>query len=127
VNIDRFLKVATSHAENVRVTRTGINPLLFLVALVSLPALILSVVVRESWLSVALLGFAGLPILVTIVAYFVLVFRRPELLQSEEYRLKLDALRIIYKRGVSPEALKATSEIAHLETVTGRKRNGEKQ
>jgi hypothetical protein len=35
MRLDRLLKTATSHVETIRVSRTGINPLLWLVGLVT--------------------------------------------------------------------------------------------
>ena len=125
--LDPLLKAATSHAESVKVTRTGISPLLWVVGLMALPALVLSAWIGQGWLSVAYFCFAGLLTFIAIGAYFVLLFARPEMLQSEEYRLRRDALLMIYKHGASPQTLKVTSELARLESGTSRKRNEEKQ
>ena len=121
-----FLRAATSHVESVKVTRTGINPLLWVLALMALPALVLSAWIGQGWLSGACFCFSALLTLVVIAAYFILLFRRPEMLQSEEYRLRHEALLMIYKQGASPETLKVTSELARLESGTGRRRNEEK-
>jgi hypothetical protein len=118
LKLDDLIKAATSRVETVRVTRTGINPLLWLAGLVTIPALALSVLTDNVGLRAALLAVGALPTTAAIVAYFVLLFRYPDMLQSEEYRLRQHAMLIAFKHGATPEILQATAEIARLESGT---------
>jgi len=105
MKLDRLIGAATSHIETVRVSRTGVNPLLWLVGLVTVPALVLSVLTDNAWRSAALVAVGVLPPAVAIVAYFVILFRR-------------HAMLIAFKHGATPEILRATAEIARLESGT---------
>ena len=115
MKLDRLLKSATSHVETVRISRTGVNPLLWIVGLAAPWAMIHSV-------SLALFGggkgdfFAAAFLLVAIVTipiaaecYFVIFFLRPEFLESEEYRPALTANeRGRGQAGVRPAAKRRT-------------------
>ncbi|MGO9744266.1 MAG: hypothetical protein ACLPN5_22645 [Roseiarcus sp.] len=105
-----------------KVSRTGINPLLWLVGLITPPSLFFSVWTADSALRIVLFVFAATPPAVAIVAYFMLLFLRPEMLESEEYRLRRHELLIRYRHGDIPESLQATAEIARLESRTGEDR-----
>ncbi|MDE3175967.1 MAG: hypothetical protein KGM15_07665 [Pseudomonadota bacterium] len=59
--------------------------------------------------------FAAVPALFAFVAYFVLLWRRPEMLESEEYRLKRHAQLTSYERGASTEILDARDEALRLQ------------
>jgi hypothetical protein len=118
LKLDDLIKAATSRVETVRVSRTGISPLLWLVGLVTIPALAFSVWTDNAALRAALIGFAGIPLAAAIIAYFVLLFWRPDMLQSEEYRLKQHAMFMAFRHGATPEILQATAEIARFESGT---------
>ena len=122
MTLDRLIKAATSHVETVKVTRTGINPMLWIVGLVTPGGMVLSVLTESPGLRVALFTLAALAPLLATVAYFVLLFRRPEMLESEEYRLRRYALFKAYKHGASPDTVEVTGEIARLESGTLRGR-----
>lgn len=122
MTFDRLMKAATSHVETVKVSRTGINPLLWLVGLITPLSLFLSVWTGDFALRIALFVFAAAPPIVAIVAYFMLLFRRPEMLESEEYRLRRHELLIKYQHGDPPKPLEAAVEIARLESRTGGQR-----
>jgi hypothetical protein len=118
MTLDRLIRAATSRIETVRVTRTGINPLLWLAGLVTIPALVLSVLTDNAGLRAALFAVGVLPPIAAIIAYFLLLFWYPDMLQSEEYRLRRHAMLIAFKHGATPEILQATAEIARLESGT---------
>ena len=124
MTFDRLVKAATSHVETVKVSRTGVNPLLWLVGLITPLSLFLSVWTGDLALRIALFAFAALPPAVAIVAYFMLLFRRPEMLESEEYRLRRYELLIKYRHGDLPKSLEAAAENARLESRTGEGRRG---
>lgn len=112
MRLDDLVRTVTSRVETVRVVRTAINPLLWLVGIVTPLSLVLAVAAGDALMRTAMLGLASLPVVVTIVAYFVLVFRDPDRLQSEEYRLRQRALQMLYKKGANAEVVDATKEIA---------------
>jgi hypothetical protein len=124
VILDPLLKAATSHVESITVSRTGINPLLWLVGLVAPLAMVLAVVVGDNWLRVAFFCLAVALPAGAFAAYFVLLFLRPDMLQSEEYRLRREAI-IIFKQGASPEILRAAGDLARLDSRTGDASKGE--
>ena len=122
-----FLPSASARVEAVRVVSSALNPLLWLTGIVSPLSLVLAAWLSDVFLREVLLGLAVLPVLATIVAYFLFMFRDPDRLQSEEYRLRRDALSMIYKHGASPATLKATSELVRLEDGRGGRRGKEIQ
>ncbi len=109
-----------------RVVRTAINPLLWLVGITTPLSVVLAATVTDQWMRIALFGLAGTPVVVTIAAYFVLMFRDPDRLQSEEYRLQQRALQIFYKQGASAEIVDVAKEIARTENLRGGFTDGEK-
>lgn len=126
MRLDDLVRTVTSRVETVRVVRTAINPLLWLVGIVTPLSLVLAVAAGDALMRTAMLGLASLPVVVTIVAYFVLVFRDPDRLQSEEYRLRQRALQMLYKKGANAEVVDATKEIARTEDLFGGFENGDK-
>jgi hypothetical protein len=112
--------------ETVRVIRTAINPLLWLVGIVTPVTLVLAVAVGETWTRAALLSLGAFPVVVTIVAYFVFMFRDPDRLQSEEYRLRQRALQMLYRKGASAEVVDAAREIVRTEKLPGGFGDGDK-
>jgi hypothetical protein len=55
------------------------------------------------------------------------MFRDPDRLQSEEYRIKQRALQILYKKGESADIVDVANQIARIETSTARANTGEKE
>jgi hypothetical protein len=60
--------------------------------------------------------FAAIPVVLALVAYFVLLLSRPEMLESEEYRLRRHAQLMSYERGASTEILDARKEALRLQS-----------
>lgn len=112
-----MLKASSSRLETVRVVRTALNPLLWLVGIVSPLALALTAVVSDAAFRFALLGFAGAPVMVTIAAYFILMFREPDRLQSEEFRLRQIALRLIMQKNSDAEIVEREAQLTRIEDV----------
>jgi len=57
---------------------------------------VLALLAGETWFRLALFATGALLLTVTVVAYFILLFRDPDRLQSEEYRLRQRELAMIY-------------------------------
>jgi uncharacterized membrane protein len=120
LRLQDLVRATTARAETVRVVRTAINPLLWLDGIVTPLALVLAVVASGSGgVQAALIVLAAIPVVVTIVAYFILLFRDPDRLQSEEYRLRQRALQILYRKGASAEIVDAATQIARMEKLSG--------
>jgi hypothetical protein len=122
-----FIRAATSRVETLRVVRTAVNPLLWMTGIVTPLSLVLAVIANERWMRVALLSLGALPVAVTLAAYFVLLFRDPDRLQSEEYRLRQRALQMVYKKGAGAEIVDAATEIVRTERLPGGFGDGDQQ
>ena len=127
MGLDDILRAAASRVETVRVVRTALNPLLWLVGIVCSLALTLSIAVGDPMLRLLSFGLAAATVVVAIVAYFILLFRDPDRLQSEEYRLQQRALQILYKQGGGAEIVDVAKEIARTESLQGGFGSGDKQ
>jgi hypothetical protein len=124
LRLEELVKATSSRVDTVRVVRTAVNPLLWLVGLVTPLSIVSAVMLGELWIRIVLLSLAFLPVLITAVAYFVYMFRDPDRLQSEEYRLRRDAL-VAFKQGASPEMLQAAEDFGRLDSRTGRTSDGD--
>jgi len=119
LKLQDLVRAATARVETVRVVRTAINPLLWLVGIVTTLAFVLAVVAGGSpAIQAALLVFGAVPVVAVIVAYFILLFRDPDRLQSEEYRLRQRALQMVYRKGASAEIVDAATQIARMEKLS---------
>jgi hypothetical protein len=108
------------------VVRTAINPLLWLVGITTPLALVLGFLTTNPPVRIFLFGFATAIVAVAFVAYFLLLFRDPDRLQSEEYRLRQRALQMLYKQGASAEIVDVAREIPRTESLPRGFSNGEK-
>ncbi|MBY6242204.1 hypothetical protein [Methylosinus sp. Sm6] len=89
----------TSRAGIVRV-RNALNPLLWSISLGTPMCWVAAYFFRDD--TILKYGFSALgalPILGTLAAYAVFLFRDPTRLQSEEYQLRHQALQILHKQG----------------------------
>jgi hypothetical protein len=84
MKLEEIIRTGLSRVDTIRVVRTAINPLLWLVGLTTPIAFILVAVISDQMIRLALLVFAAIPVLVTLVAYVIFMFRDPDRLQSEE-------------------------------------------
>jgi hypothetical protein len=126
LKLEDIVRATASGADTVRVVRTAINPLLWLTVITAPLALVLAVLVGESSARVFLFAFAVAIVTATFVAYFVILFRDPDRLQSEEYRLRQRALQMLYKQGASAEIVDVAREIPRTESLPGAFSDGDK-
>lgn len=63
---------------------------------------------------------------VTVVAHLILLFRDPDRLQSEEYRLRQRELTIIYRKGANAEIVDRAHETPRVESLPGGSGDGGK-
>lgn len=87
MGLAEIIRTGLPRVDPIAVTRTALNPLLWLVGVVTPPALILASIVGDPVVRMGLLVFAAVPIPFTMVVYLIWMFRDPDRLQSEEYRV----------------------------------------
>jgi hypothetical protein len=107
--------------------RTAINPLLWLVGLTTPLAFILSAIVDDRLIRVLLICFATIPVVATLIAYVIFMFRDPDRLQSEEYRIRQRALQILYRKGGSADIVDVANQVARIESSHNEPDVGEKR
>jgi hypothetical protein len=127
MKLEEIFRTALSRVDTIRVVRTAINPLLWLVGLTTPLAFILAAFVSDRLIRVILIIFAGVPVLTTLVVYIIFMFRDPDRLQSEEYRIRQRALQFLYRKGGSTEIVDVAKEVARVETSDARAGSGEKE
>jgi hypothetical protein len=116
MKLDEIIRTGLSRVDTIRVVRTAINPLLWLVGLTTPIAFILAAIIGDQMIRFVLLGFAAVPVLVTLIAYVIFMFRDPDRLQSEEYRIRRRALEILYKTGGNTEIVDVANQVIRVET-----------
>jgi len=126
MKLEDIIRAGLSRVDTIRVVRTAINPLLWLVGLITPLALVLSAIVADPVLRIALIGLAALPVFATLVIYVIFMYRDPDRLQSEEYRIRQRALQILYKKGGSTEIVDVANQAARVEKSYPRIGDGEK-
>jgi hypothetical protein len=117
MKVDEVIKSAISRAAVVRV-QNALNPLLWVLAISAPICWIAAYMFRDD--PILKYGFAGLgalPIVASLVAYFLYFFLDRDRLQSEEFVLKQRALQIVYRKGASAEFVDAAREIARTESL----------
>jgi hypothetical protein len=87
MKLEEEIRTGLSRVDTVRVVRTAINPLLWLVGLTTPIAFFLTAIIGDQMIRLVLLCFAAVPVLATLIAYAIFMFRDPDRLQSEEYRI----------------------------------------
>jgi ABC-type bacteriocin/lantibiotic exporter with double-glycine peptidase domain len=125
MKLEEIIRTGLSRVDTIRVVRTAINPLLWLVGLTTPIAFILVAIIGDQTIRLALLVFAAIPVLVTLVAYVIFMFRDPDRLQSEEYRIRQQALRILYKTGGNTEIVDVANQVIRVEASSPRSGGGE--
>jgi hypothetical protein len=127
MKIEEIVRTGLSRVDTIRVVRTAINPLLWLVGLTTPLAFILAAFSGDQLTRLLLICFAAVPVIVTLVVYVIFMFRDPDRLQSEEYRIRQRALQILYKKGESADIVDVANQIARIETSATRADTGEKE
>jgi hypothetical protein len=126
MKVEEIVKTGLSRLDVVRV-RSVVNPLLWLVGLTMPFSVLAAVLVDGQLLKLIFLGFSGVSIISTLIAYFIFMFRDPDRLQSEEYQLRQRELRMIYRHGRRPDIFDETNQAVRVEAPDPRIDAGEKQ
>lgn len=127
MKIEEIIRAGLSRIDTIRVVRTAINPLLWLVGLTTPLAFILSAIIDDRLIRVLLICFAAIPVIATLIAYVIFMFRDPDRLQSEEYRIRHRALQILYRKGGSADIVDVANQVARIESSHGEPGVGEKR
>ena len=116
MKLDEIIKTGLWRLDVIKV-RTAVNPLLWLVGLITPLIFVTAIIIDDRLIRIGLLAFAALPIIVTIVAYFIFMFRDPDRLQSEEYRLQLKEINLRYRQNRKPDKYnKANQPVQYLDS-----------
>jgi hypothetical protein len=126
MNLGDIVRGAVSGVDTVRVVRTAINPLLWVVGLTVPLSCVLAFLATDPLVRILFFGFAAVVLVVAFIAYFILLFRDPDRLQSEEYRLRQRALQMLYRQGASPEIVDVAREIPRSERLPSGQGDGDK-
>ncbi len=127
MRVDEVIKSAIDRAGVIRV-KNAMNPLLWLSPISATICWIAAYVFRDD--PILKYGFAGLgslPIIASLVAYFLYFFLDRDRLQSEEFILKVRQLQLRYRRKASAEIVDAAREIVRKEKLPGGFGNGDKR
>jgi hypothetical protein len=127
MKLEEIIRTGLSRVDTIRVVRTALNPLLWLVGLTTPAAFILAALISDQFMRLILLGFAAIPVVATLVAYVIFMFRDPDRLQSEEYRIRQRALQILYKKGGSTEIVDVAKQVTRIEASPRRPVDGENE
>ncbi len=114
MKLDEIIKTGLWRLDVIKV-RTAVNPLLWLVGLTTALSFGTAIVINDRLIRVGLLAFAALPVIVTIIAYFIFMFRDPDRLQSEDYRIRQRAIQLLYRKGGTTEIVDVTRQELRLE------------
>jgi hypothetical protein len=105
MRVDEVIRSAIDRAGVIRV-RNAMNPLLWLLAISAPICWIAAYAFRDDpILKYGLAGLGALPIVASLVAYFLYFFLDRDRLQSEEFVLKQRELSIIERKGLPPMPL----------------------
>jgi len=127
MKLEELIRTGLSRVDTIAVKRTAINPALWLVGLITPLSLVLTAIIGDQVARWILFCFAAAPVLFTFVVYVVFMFRDPDRLQSEEYGVRQQALRYLYKKGGSTEIVDIANQVARIETSQSRLDGGEKK
>lgn len=126
MKLEEIIRTGLSRVDTIAVKRTAINPALWLVGLVTPISLLLAAVFGDETTRLILFCFAAAPVLFTFLIYAVLIFRDPDRLQSEEYRIRQQALKYLYKKGGNTEIVDIASQMLRIEKSQTQSDGGER-
>jgi hypothetical protein len=78
MKLEEIIRTGLSRVDTIRVVRTALNPLLWLVGLTTPAAFILAAFIGDQFIRLILLCFAAIPVVATLVAYVIFMFRDPD-------------------------------------------------
>ena len=115
MSISDLIRAASGRVDAVRVVSSALNPLLWLTGLVTPLSLIFAYLATDPWKSIVFFVFAALPPVLTAMVFAYFMISDPDRLQSEGFRLRQQALKVIIRRGANTEVVGAATDIARIE------------
>ena len=126
MSLDEIVR-GVSRAGVVRV-HNAMNPLLWTMAVASPVCFLKAYGFRDNpFLRTLLVGIGALPILLTLIAYFIFMLRDPDRLQSEEFRIKQQAIQVLRKTGRGIDIVDVATDVPRVERVRARPAEGDEQ
>jgi ABC-type multidrug transport system fused ATPase/permease subunit len=125
MKLEEIVRAGLSRVDTIRVVSTAVNPLLWLVGMTTVSAVVAILFVGDQLVRLALIGFAAVPVLATLVFYAIFMFRDPDRLQSEEYRIQLRELKLRLRQHQRPEIVDITGQKARIERPAPRSDTGD--
>jgi len=124
VILDKVVRRALSRAGVVRV-RSALNPFLWSVVW-SIVFGVFAIVFRDDALAKYFcLVLAALPELAALAVGVGFAVKDPDRLQSEEFVLRKQTLKVVYRRGATAEQVNAAKDIGVIERLSKPRRKGE--
>ncbi|MDQ2079314.1 hypothetical protein RA307_03900 [Xanthobacteraceae bacterium Astr-EGSB] len=120
MKLGEIIRASLSSVDTIGVKRTAANPALWIVGLISPLTLILALIAGDGAARTVFFTFAGCPVLFFFVVYIFWMIRDPDRLQSEEYRIRVQELKLRYRKGREPVVIETAAEIARIEQDHGR-------
>jgi len=123
--LGRFGRAWATVASRLHV-RSALNPMLWMCVIISLPMFLLAFWCSQPTLAAGFFVMGALPVFVDLWGFVRFATNAPHLLQSEEYQIKHEALRIIMEQkgrrsGVDVAALEAIAKPSSLPPPGGTK------
>ena len=115
MSVNELVKSATARVDKIRVRGTAMNPMLWLVGLVSPLALVLSFFAIDPVLRYISFGLGALMAFLGVIAYFIWAFLDPDRLQSEKYLLQKSAQAMLYQSRGSAATLETADGVPRVE------------
>ena len=88
MKLEEIIRTGLSRVDTIAVKRIALNSALWLVGLITPLCLVLTAIVGDQARQLVYFCFAAVPALFAMVVYLVWMFRDPDRLQSEEYRVR---------------------------------------
>ena len=120
MKLGEIIRASLSSVETIGVRRTAVNPVLWIVGLISPLTLLFALIAGDGASRTILFAIAACPILFFFVVYIFWMIRDPDRLQSEEYRIRVQELKSRYRKGREPVVIETAAEIARIEQDHGR-------
>jgi len=120
MKLGEIIRASLSSVDTIGVRRTAVNPALWIVGLISPLTLLFALIAGDGAARTVFFAIAACPILFFFVVYIFWMIRDPDRLQSEEYRIKVQELKLRYRKGREPVVIEAAAEMARIEQDHGR-------
>lgn len=97
--IMQLLHNASTSSANVKI-KNAMNPIVKILMFLMPCAVCMMIFGGEAWIKILGSVFSSLVVFVALGAYLYFMFRKPQMLQSEEYQIQRQALEIIQQQGI---------------------------